>query len=64
MVIIYINSWVGVSHAGTERAEHIQILIISMQEAYNMIPTQDQSCGLYISTIRDRLIKTTRNISI
>ena len=35
-----------VSHAGTEYAEHIQIIITFAQEADNMIPTQD----LYVPT--------------
>ena len=28
----------GVSHAGTERAEHIQIIVTSAQEVDNVIP--------------------------
>ena len=31
---------IHVSHAGTERAEHIRIIITSAQEADNMIPDQ------------------------
>ena len=46
------------SNSGAESAEHIQIIITSKQEADNLIPTQYQSCGLYLSTIQARVIKT------
>ena len=55
---------VMLSQSGTEHAEHIQIIITSTQEAVNLIPTQDWSCGLSLSTIRVGLIKTARNIRI
>ena len=54
----------GVSHAGTESAEHIQIIITSTQEADNMIPTQERSCGLLLSAIRAGVIKTAVNITL
>ena len=40
-------------HAGTERVEHIQIIINPMQEADNVIPTLEQ----LLSTTRVGLIK-------
>ena len=50
----------NLSHAGTEHAEHIQIIITSMENADNVIPTLDQ----LLSTIWVRVIKTTVNIRI
>ena len=47
-------------HAGTERVEHIQIIINPMQEADNVIPTLEQ----LLSTTRVGLIKTARNVGI
>ena len=43
----------GVSHAGTERAEHIQIIITSAQDSDNVIPTLEK----LLSTTRVGLIK-------
>ena len=49
-----------VLYAGTERAEHIQIIITSAQKADNVIPTLDQ----FLSTIRVGLINISGNIGI
>ena len=51
-------------HSGTEREEHIQIIINSTQEADIVIPTQDRPCGLSLSTIWVRVIKTAGNTRI
>ena len=46
--------------AGTERAEHIHIIITSAQKVDNVIPTLEQS----LSTIRVGVIKTSGNAGI
>ena len=51
------------SHASNERVEHINIIITSPQEADNVIPNQDR-CGLSLSNIQVRLIKTAVNKKI
>ena len=48
---------------GTERAEHIQIIITSTQEVDNMILTQDRNVA-YGYTIQVGVIRTSRNIWI
>ena len=48
------------SNAGTERAEHIQILINSTQKVYNLIPTLDGTYDPYGS----EWLKATGNIRI
>ena len=62
--ITVVNGAIHVLHAGTERTEHIHILITSVQETDNVIPTQDRSCGLSLSTIWAGVIKTAMNIRI
>ena len=52
-----------VSHTDTKRAENIQIIITSTQEADNVIPTQDRYVS-YRYTMRVRVNKTARNIRI
>ena len=61
--IIYVVK-VLLSIAGNELAWNIQIIISFMQEADNVIPTQNRSCGLFLSTIPVGVIKTTGNIRI
>ena len=51
---------IALSHTGTERVEHTQIIITSAQNSDNVIPTLDRS----LSMIRIRVIKTDRNIWI
>ena len=51
---------IALSHTGTERVEHTQIIITSAQKSDNVIPTLDRS----LSMIRIRVIKTDRNIWI
>ena len=48
----------GGAHTGTEHAEHIQIIITSVQKADNMIPTEDR----LLSNIQVRVIKIASNI--
>ena len=51
---------IQVSHAGTECAEHIHIIITSAQKADNVIPNLDR----LLSTIHIGVIKTSGNIGI
>ena len=49
LILLFYEGNVLASNAGTERAEHIQIMMTSAREADNVIPTQDRCITMDIT---------------